>query len=116
MKNIDWKDSLGSLYAGDEEFEKLQNEAVQDNLEPALGKQHLRIELDKKGRNGKQATLISGFEGTEDQLKEFARKIKTTCGVGGSTREGEILIQGDFREKVSKMLTEQGHKIKRINF
>ncbi len=116
MKNLDWKASLSSLYEGDEEFENLQKKSAEDTSKPELGKQHLRIELDKKGRNGKQATLITGFEGTDDQLKEFARKIKTTCGVGGSTRDGEILIQGDFREKVCKMLTEQGHKIKRINF
>lgn len=115
MKNKDWRDSLSSLYAGDPEFEKLKEAKTEPEVKLA-GKQNLRIELDKKGRNGKQATLITGFEGDEDQLKEFARKLKTTCGVGGSTRDGEILIQGDVREKVSKILSEQGHKIKRINF
>lgn len=115
MKNNDWRDSLSSLYAGDPEFEKLKTAKPEPEL-PVLGKQNLRIELDKKGRNGKQATLITGFQGDDEQLKEFARNLKTSCGVGGSTRDGEILIQGDVREKVSKKLTEQGHKIKRINF
>lgn len=115
MKNNDWRDSLSSLYAGDPEFEKLKTETPAPEIK-TLGKQNLRIELDKKGRNGKQATLITGFEGDEELLKEFARKLKTSCGVGGSTRDGEILIQGDVRAKIATILCEQGHKIKRINF
>ncbi len=110
---LDWKDKLGALYAGDEEFEAMQNEPqVAEKTE--TGKQNLRIELDKKGRNGKQATIITGFVGSENELKEFARVLKTTCGVGGSTRDGEILIQGDFRKKIADLLEMQGHKVKLI--
>lgn len=115
MKNLDWKDSLNNLYAGNPEFEKLKSEPLETEVK-TVAKQNLRIELDKKGRNGKQATIITGFDGDEDGLKEFAKKLKVTCGVGGSTRDGEILIQGDVREKLFKILTAEGHKIKRINF
>jgi translation initiation factor 1 len=116
MKNTDWKNSLNALYAGNPEFESLKKEGEALPDKKSISPQHLRIELDKKGRNGKQATLVTGFEGSDDELKSFARELKTTCGVGGSTRDGEILIQGDVREKICKLLTEQGHKVKRINF
>lgn len=115
MKNADWKNALNALYEGDPEFETLKTEQP-DSEAKTISKQQLRIELDKKGRNGKQATLITGFQGTEAEIKEFARKLKTTCGVGGSTRDGEILIQGDVRQKLAKILEGEGHKIKRINF
>ena len=113
---MDWKDKLQAMMAGDAEFEALQKAAAGAKQNPAATKQHLRIELDKKGRKGKQATLILGFEGTEEELKNFARKLKTTCGTGGSTRDGEILIQGDVRKKIADMLEAEGHRIKRINF
>jgi translation initiation factor 1 len=115
MSKIDWKDNLGALFAEDLANLKPEETAISTEKAP-IAKQHFRIELDKKGRNGKQATLITGFEGSDDDLKELARSIKTTCGVGGSTRDGEILIQGDFRKKIADLLTEQGHKVKRINF
>ena len=115
MKNIDWKDHLSSAFPTDPN-QKSEEKIKPVEIKKEIAKQSFRVELDKKGRNGKQATLITGFEGSDDELKEIARQLKTTCGVGGSTRDGEILIQGDFREKASKLLTEQGHKAKRINF
>ena len=113
---MDWKDKLQAMVADDAEYIASQKELAEKKQTPAVVKQHLRIELDRKGRKGKQATLILGFEGSEDELKDFARKLKTTCGVGGSTRDGEILIQGDVRKKIADMLETDGHKVKRINF
>jgi translation initiation factor 1 len=111
---MDWKDKLSALAAANPDLQ-LTKEEKNEPEKKGVRCQNLRIELDKKGRNGKQATLIFGFEGTEGELKDFARQLKTTCGTGGSVRDGEILIQGDWREKLCKFLTGEGHKVKRGN-
>ncbi|WP_372773086.1 translation initiation factor [Mangrovibacterium sp.] len=111
----DWKDKLGMAFSINPDTQSEQNEDKQEKT-PSIpaGKQTLYVELDKKGRKGKSATLVTGFEGTDDELKELARKLKTQCGVGGSTRDGEILIQGNFRDKIMDILKNEGFKVKRI--
>ena len=82
-------------------------------IEPS--KQNLIVSIDRKGRGGKQVTLVSGFIGTSDDLAELGRTLKVKCGVGGSAKDGEITIQGDFRDRVVSLLKDMGYRAKRGN-
>ncbi len=75
--------------------------------------QQLRVQLDKKQRGGKQVTLVTGFAGTEDDLQTLGKLLKTKCGVGGSAKDGEIVVQGDLRDKVLALLLQAGYKAKK---
>ncbi len=110
---MDWRDKLNALKV---ELPEGEPEPAPVVNKPATYKQKepLRIELDK--RKGKPSTLITDFMGSDDELKELTRLLKVKCSAGGSCRDGEILIQGDFRKKIAETLVDLGYKIKKINF
>jgi len=109
MEN-DWKKRLGMVYSTNPEFNfESGNEEEKETLPPQ--QQKLYVSLDKKNRKGKKVTLVEGFAGTTEDLKGLAKELKSKCGVGGSVGKDNILIQGDFRERVISLLQEKGFKV-----
>lgn len=111
---MDWKDRLGVVYSTNPDFKyTVQQDAEPETLSPRA--QKLIVGIDRRNRGGKQVTLVTGFVGKEEDLKELARTLKVKCGVGGSAKDGEITIQGDFRDKVTAILQGLGYNAKRGN-
>lgn len=109
----DWKERLNVVYSTNPDFVyQTDDEPEAETLEPA--KQHLKVSIDRKQRAGKSVTLVQGFVGTDDDLKELGRLLKNKCGVGGSAKDGEVIIQGEFKQKVADILTAAGYKVKVI--
>ena len=108
----DWKARLGMVYSTDPDYEyDTGAEPEPETLAPA--QQELRVWLDRKQRGGKTVTLVRGFAGRADDLAELARMLKQKCGVGGTAKEGEIVIQGDHRDRVVEILTKSGYRCKK---
>lgn len=108
----DWKQRLGMVYSTNPDFEYTVQESEQAETLPPE-KQNLRVWLDRKQRGGKQVTLVNGFVGSEEDLSELGRMLKSRCGVGGSAKDGEIIIQGDHRDRVVELLIAAGYKCKK---
>ena len=127
MADNDWKKRLGVVFSTNPDFAYTeQQEEVQQTLEfiteeenePQTlepSRQKLVVSIDRRCRAGKQVTLVSGFVGSDEDLAELGRTLKVKCGVGGSAKNGEITIQGDFRDRVTALLNEMGYKAKRGN-
>lgn len=114
MADNDWKKRLGVVFSTNPDFTYEEETADEPaTLEPA--KQNLIVGIDRKGRAGKQVTLITGFVGTSEDLADLGRTLKVKCGVGGSAKDREITIQGDFRDRVVAILKDMGYKAKRGN-
>ena len=108
MADNDWKARLGVVFSTNPDFNYTTDEEEQvETLAPA--KQNLRVWLDRNHRGGKTVTLVKGFVGSDDDLKELAKELKSRCGVGGSAKDGMIIIQGDVRDRLTELLLKEGY-------
>lgn len=111
MKENNWKDRLNVVYSTNPDFQYQQSEQNdQETLPPQ--KQNLIVAIERKNRGGKTVTLVKGFIGSEYDLAELGKKIKTKCGVGGTAKDNEIIIQGEFKNRIADLLKEWGYKVK----
>jgi len=109
----DFSDLGGFVYSTDEDANfSVYDENESETLKPEA--QRLEAHFSNKGRAGKVVTLIKGFVGNEEEINSLGKLLKTKCGVGGSVKDGEIIIQGNIREKIIKILQKEGYKVKRV--
>ena len=108
MKKNDWKDRLNIVYSTNPDFQYSTDEKEEFDTLPKQ-QQKLRVSIEKNHRGGKTVTIVKNFVGSEDDIKELGRLLKTKCGVGGSVKDGEILVQGEFKEKVIEILKKEGY-------
>ena len=109
----DWKKRLDIVYSTNPDYH-YQKEDEESEATLPKEKQLLRVSLDKRNRKGKAVTLVTGFRGSEEDLQELGKLLKMRCGVGGSAKEGEIIVQGDHRTKVLDILQNEGYAKARI--
>jgi len=110
-KKLGFEDLGGFVFTTNEDFEP-EKEAAVSTLPPS--EQKLEAHFSSKGRGGKTVTVVKGFKGKEEDLNTLGKKLKKKCGVGGSVKDGDIIIQGDVREKVMQFLKEDGYNVKRV--
>ena len=102
------KNRRGIVFSTNPDFE-YQYEENEEQEEIPANQQKLRVMIDRKQRKGKEVTLVTGFVGPDDELKDLAKFLKSKCGVGGSAKDGEIIIQGNYRDKVVDLLLDKGY-------
>lgn len=108
MKNNDWKERLGMVYSTNPDFQFDTGEEDEVETLPK-NQQRLRVRIEKNGRGGKTVTVVAGFVGSDADLKDLGKWLKGRLGVGGSAKDGEILVQGDFKQRVIDLLKTDGY-------
>ncbi len=108
MKDNDWKKHLNVVYSTNPDFQFDDNQGEQQNTLPPQ-QQKLRVRIDKRNRGGKVVTLVTGFVGSDDDLQVLSKMLKVKCGVGGSAKDGEIIVQGERRDQVIALLKAAGY-------
>jgi translation initiation factor 1 len=112
-KKMGLEDLGGLVFSTNSDFEP--EDSSGEHIEtPPPAEQRLEAHFSSKGRGGKTVTVIKGFEGSDEDLQKLGKDLKKKCGVGGSVKDGEIIIQGDVREKVMQHLKNNGYKVKRV--
>ena len=106
------KNKNGIVFSTDPNFQ-FETEQEQEKITLPVNKQQLRIWIDSKGRKGKTATIVEGFIGSNDDLEILAKELKLKCGSGGSVKEGQILIQGNVKDKIFNYLSDKGYNVKK---
>ncbi len=107
-KENDWKFRLGMVYSTNPDF-AYETEHVAEIETLPKNEQQLRVQIDRRNRGGKVVTLVNGFVGAEEDLKVLGKLLKTKCGVGGSVKDGVIIIQGDFKQQIVTLLNKEGY-------
>ena len=111
-KKLGLDDLGGFVFSTNDDFDGNEQEESDETLAPE--DQYLEAHFSSKGRGGKTVTIIKGFQGTNDDLVVLGKRLKKKCGVGGSAKDGEIIIQGDDREKIMELLKKDGYNVKRV--
>lgn len=113
-KKLGLEDLGGFVFSTNDDFEADQLKDQEEQETPSPAEQHLEAHYSSKGRAGKTVTVVKGFVGTEEDLNDLGKQLKKKCGVGGSVKAGEIIIQGDVRDKVMDFLRKDGYNVKRV--
>lgn len=106
------KEKLNVVYSTNPDF-NYQFEEEEETETLSKNQQKLYVSIDKKQRGGKEVTLVEGFIGSEENLKELGKFLKSKCGVGGTVKDMEILIQGNFKDKIADLLLKEGYSVKK---
>lgn len=107
-RDNDWKSRLGMVYSTNPDF-AFDNSEEEEADTPPKNRQKLRVGIERKNRGGKVVTVVKGFVGAEADLKELGRMLKTKCGVGGAVKDGEIIIQGEWKQRIAELLCADGY-------
>lgn len=108
-KDNDWKSRLGMVYSTNPDF-SFETEDTEETETLPHAQQRLRVGIERKNRGGKTVTVVTGFVGTESDLKDLGKLLKTKCGVGGAVKDGEIIIQGEWKQRIIELLSAEGYK------
>lgn len=104
----------GVVYSTESTFDYQFAELAEEQETLANHQQQLKVQLDRKMRKGKVVTLVTGFRGTQENLESLGKLLKQKCGVGGTAKDAEIMIQGDFKVKIAELLLSEGFKVKLV--
>jgi len=108
---MDWKDKLSFTYSTNPDFKPDRDEENEKHEVIPPSKQKLIVGIERKNRGGKCVTLVKGFVGTDEEIEKLGKTLKTQCGVGGAVKNGEIIIQGEIKQKVASILQKMGYKV-----